>query len=50
MENTKTRRFIALMLISGFLFLLLTESCNSEKKCGCGVDLGSLYKIKKKHR
>ena len=50
MKQTNTRRIFAVLLIAGFLITLAGESCNSEKKCGCGVDLYSRYKMKGRHR
>ena len=44
MKKTKSGSFIAIALIAAFFTILVTESCSSEKKCGCGVDLYSRYK------
>lgn len=46
MTNRKTNLLILVTIMCG----LMLQACHSEKKCGCGTDLNSVYKVYKRHR
>lgn len=49
MKRTKGTRFVIYLFAAAILFSL-TEGCRSSRKCGCGSDIGSLYKPSKRYR
>jgi hypothetical protein len=49
MKKTKAIRLVIYLFAAGLL-MTLTEGCKSSKNCGCGSDIGNLYKPSKRHR